>query len=204
MGESDSLVFRLPRVLVAIDVDSTLHDYWEQFRVAALELHGVHLPYEEQTDWGVQVLSRPQVAEVIEHTHRDEQVSAGVPYSGAADVINAWRRDGHTILITTHRRPDAHDITAQWLTDHGFGFDLLRCGYQKVDHCQEIGADVLIDDSPINIRDAIGVGITAATIAHPWNRGLADDLPAIVYGDDWADLAKQLALRHPELQLTTA
>ncbi len=204
MGESDSSTIRVPRVLVAIDVDSTLHDYWEQFRVAALELYGVHLPYEEQTDWGVQVLSRPQVAHVIEHTHRDEQVSAGVPYHGAADVINGWRRDGHTILITTHRRPDAHDVTAEWLTTHGFGFDLLRCGYQKVDHCQEVGADVLIDDSPINIRDAVGVGITAATIAHPWNRRLADSELAVIFGDDWRQLADRLALRHPELELTTA
>lgn len=186
-------------MLVAIDVDSTLHDYWEQFRQAAALLHGVDLPYEDQTDWAVEALSRPQLAAVIEHTHDDARITAAVPYDGAADVINAWRRAGHLILITTHRRPDAHDVTAAWLTDHGIGFDLLRCGYEKVDHCTEVGADVLIDDSPTNIRQAVAAGITAATIAHPWNRRLDDLAPAVVYGASWSELQQNLAIRHPEL-----
>ena len=186
-------------VLVAIDVDSTLHDYWEQFRHAALELHGVDLPYEDQTDWSVDALTRPQLASVIEQTHDDIRIAEAIPYEGAADVINAWRRGGHMVLITTHRRPDAHDATAQWLADHGIGFDLLRCGYQKVDHCLEIGAQVLIDDSPTNLRDAVAVGITGATISHPWNRSLVAEEPEIVVADDWNRLADALAARHAEL-----
>src|SRR4051794_29591568 len=36
---------------IAIDIDSTLHDYWRQFREVAQRRTGVDLPYEEQTDW---------------------------------------------------------------------------------------------------------------------------------------------------------
>ena len=171
----------------------------QPLRQAAVELHGVDLPYEEQTDWAVEALSRAQLADVIERTHDDIRIAEAVPYAGAADVINAWRRAGHLVLITTHRRPDAHDATGRWLAEHGIGFDLLRCGYQKVEHCQEIGANVLIDDAPTNLRGAVRVGITAATIAHPWNRGIADEEPSVVYGDDWFELASNLAGRHPAL-----
>jgi uncharacterized protein len=199
MGESDSCTSRVSRVLVAIDVDSTLHDYWEQFRQAAMALHGVDLPYDAQTDWSVDALTRHQLAAVIEHTHDDERIAAGVPYAGAADVINAWRRAGHLILITTHRRADAHNATARWLTDHGIGFDLLRCGYEKVDHCKEIGADLLIDDSPTNLRLAVQAGLASATIRHPWNSSLQAEVSAVIFGDDWPELAANLAAEHPEL-----
>jgi FMN phosphatase YigB (HAD superfamily) len=201
MGESDSCTSRVPGVLVAIDVDSTLHDYWEQFRTAALALHGVDLPYVEQTDWAVDALSRAQLAEVIEHTHDDAQVAAAVPYAGAADVMNGWRRAGHLVLITTHRRPGAHDVTAEWLAEHGIGYDVLRCGYDKVEHCRDVGAHVLIDDSPTNLRLALDAGLTAATIRHPWNHALEVAGHPIVFGDDWLELAARLAARVPELAL---
>lgn len=186
-------------MLVAIDVDSTLHDYWSQFRAAAMALHGVDLPYEDQRDWSVDALSRQQLAEVIEHTHHDDRIAAAEPYAGAADVINAWRRAGHLILITTHRRTDAHDATAEWLADHGIGFDLLRCGYEKVPHCVEVGAGLLIDDSPTNLRGAIEVGLLAATLVHPWNAALVAAEPRVIGSADWPGLAAELGRQHPSL-----
>ncbi|MFT4035654.1 MAG: hypothetical protein QM679_08775 [Patulibacter sp.] len=188
-------------MLVAIDVDSTLHDYWGQFRAAAIELHGVDLPYEQQTDWTVDRLTRTQLADVIQRTHDDERIAQATPYPDAADIINGWRRAGHFVLITTHRRPDAHDATADWLSTHRIGFDLLRCGYQKVDHCQQVGADVLIDDSPTNLLHALAAGMTPATLRHPWNATVTAEHPAIIAGDDWNALALALATELPRLDL---
>ena len=113
------MVFRLLSVLVAIDVDSTLHDYWEQFSAAAMALHGVDLPYADQRAWAVDALTGDQVRQVVEATHDDERISEAVAYPGAAEAISAWRRAGHQILITTHRRTDAHDVTAEWLAGAG-------------------------------------------------------------------------------------
>ncbi|MDO9352892.1 MAG: hypothetical protein Q7T55_04315, partial [Solirubrobacteraceae bacterium] len=121
-------------MLVAIDVDSTLHDYWEQFSAAAMRLYGLDFPYADQHDWSLQGLSSEQIRAVIEATHDDERIAEAVAYDGAAEAIAAWRRAGHQILITTHRRPDAHDVTAEWLTAQGISFDLLRCGWKKVEH----------------------------------------------------------------------
>lgn len=190
-------------VLLAIDVDSTLHDYWSQFRAAAQQLHGVDLPYAHQTDWAVPQLNGAQLGAVIEHTHRDEQILSGVLYEGAAAVIAAWREAGHRILITTHRRPEAHEVTAEWLERVGVPFDELRCGYLKVEHCTQVGADLLIDDSPTNLRQALEVGVAGATIRHPWNAELCQSEPRVIHADTWQELAVALGAAHPELTLTS-
>jgi hypothetical protein len=38
---------------IAIDIDSTLHHYWDQLSAVAKHRFGVDLPYEEQMSWGV-------------------------------------------------------------------------------------------------------------------------------------------------------
>ncbi len=38
---------------IAIDIDSTLHHYWDRLSDAARRRFGVDLPYEEQLDWGI-------------------------------------------------------------------------------------------------------------------------------------------------------
>ena len=45
-----------------------------------------------------------------------------------------------------------------------------------------------VDDSPDNLRRAAQVGITAATLEHPWNR----DLPDVISAPDWPTLARRL------------
>ena len=58
-------------------------------------------------------------------------------------------------------------------------FDDLHCSYDKVSRCVELNIDVLVDDSPANIRRAIEENIVAATILHPWNQDVCDEEPVI-------------------------
>jgi hypothetical protein len=46
---------------IAIDIDSTLHHYWDQLSAIARRRFGVELPYEEQLTWGITVLEPEQV-----------------------------------------------------------------------------------------------------------------------------------------------
>jgi hypothetical protein len=48
-------------------------------------------------------------------------------------------------------------------------YDDLHCSFDKVSRCVELGIDVLVDDSPVNLRKAKEAGIVAATLIHPWN-----------------------------------
>ena len=46
---------------IALDIDSTLHHYWDLLQRIARERYGVDLPYEEQRDWGISVLERDAI-----------------------------------------------------------------------------------------------------------------------------------------------
>ena len=176
---------------IAIDIDSTLHHYWDLLSAAARRRFGIELPYEEQLTWGITRLRDEQLKLCIEETHSDEVILAGRPYPGAVETINRWHRAGHFIHVTSHRHDRAHGATERWLQEIGLEFDELYCSFDKVGRCVEIGIDLLIDDSPVNLRHAIDGGLHAATIAHPWNQDVCEE-EDVVCGRDWEELAARL------------
>ena len=173
---------------IAIDIDSTLHHYWDVLSDAARRRFGIDLPYEEQFDWGITRLKPKQLEVCIAETHRDEAILAGEPYPGAVETVRRWHDSGHFIHITSHRASDAHPHTSEWLDRIGLPHDELYCSYDKIARCVEIGIDVLIDDSPVNLTRALETGMTAATLEHPWNRGME----GVISAPDWAGLAERL------------
>jgi hypothetical protein len=176
---------------IAVDIDSTLHHYWDLLQRVARERYGVELPYEEQRDWGITALERDALIHCVEETHSDENIEAGIPYPGAVETLRAWHEGGHWIHVTSHRRPGSGAATARWLDAIGLPYDDLHCSFDKVSRCVELGIDVLIDDSPVNIVRARERGILAATIVHPWNEGLIGE-DGVIGGRDWAELREKL------------
>jgi uncharacterized HAD superfamily protein len=177
---------------IAIDIDSTLHDYWPHFAAAAKRRFGVDLPYEHQVTWHINRLRPEQVKACITETHAEHVVLKAEPYAGAAEAIGRWRAQGHFIHITSHRASAAHGATERWLQQAGIPYDELYCSFDKVSRCTEIGIDVLIDDSPVNLQRAIDEGIRAATLLHPWNRDLVEE-EDVIAADDWPSLERELA-----------
>ncbi|MCW3000900.1 MAG: hypothetical protein JWQ20_198 [Conexibacter sp.] len=177
---------------IAIDIDSTLHHYWDLLSEAAQRRFGIELPYQEQFDWGITRLRPEQLKCCIDETHCDETVLAGRPYPGAVETVNAWATAGHFVHITSHRDARAHTVTERWLHQIGLEFDELYCSYDKVARCREIGIDLLIDDSPVNLRAALEHGILGATILHPWNEDVCET-EDVICGRDWQELARNLA-----------
>jgi uncharacterized HAD superfamily protein len=177
---------------IAIDIDSTLHHYWDVLSRAARDRFGVDLPYEQQVTWGITRLKPRQVQACVEDTHRDAAILAATPYPGAVETVTAWHDTGHFIHITSHRAEGARDATAQWLERIGLPYHELYCSTDKVTRCTEIGIDLLIDDSPVNIERAVDAGILVATIEHPWNRDVCED-EDVISGADWAELRRRLA-----------
>jgi uncharacterized HAD superfamily protein len=172
---------------IALDIDSTLHHYWDLFADVVRRRYGVDLPYEGQTDWGITGIPQDDVSEAVKETHSDENILAGEPYPGAVETVRAWHEEGHFIHITSHRAVNCHSATANWLDLIGLPYDDLHCSYDKVTRCAEIGIDVLIDDSPVNLERAREVGILGATILHPWNRDF-EDIDWVVTAGDWDEL----------------
>ena len=177
---------------IALDIDSTLHHYWDTLSDAARQRFGIDLPYEEQFDWGITRLKPQQLQVCIEDTHSHEEILAGEPYPGAVETVNGWHEDGHFIHITSHRSERCLVSTSQWLDRIGLRYDDLHCSYDKVARCRELSIDLLIDDSPVNLQRALEVGLAAATLRHPWNEEVCDT-EDVVSAPDWPTLAAALA-----------
>ena len=128
---------------IALDIDSTLHHYWDTLSQAARDRFGIDLPYEEQFDWGITRLKPKQLEVVIADTHSDEAILAGRPYPGAVETVQAWHAAGHYIHVTSHRAGGCHPATATWLEQIGLPYDDLYCSYDKVSRCVELSIDVL-------------------------------------------------------------
>lgn len=176
---------------IAIDIDSTLHHYWDRLSDSARRRFGIDLPYEEQFDWGITRLKPQQLQVCIEDTHSEEAILAGKPYDGAVETVNAWHEAGHFIHITSHRAEGCHAATARWLEQIGLCHDDLHCSYDKVARCRELQIDVLIDDSPVNLQAALEAGIVAATITHPWNEEVCET-EDVLGAKSWPELAAML------------
>jgi FMN phosphatase YigB (HAD superfamily) len=176
---------------IAIDIDSTLHHYWDLLSDAAQRRFGIALPYDQQLTWEIKLLRPEQVRACVEETHSEAAVLAAEPYPGAVETVRAWHDAGHFIHITSHRAQAAQAATQRWLARIGLPHDELYCSYDKLARCQEIGIDVLIDDSPETLERALEAGITAATLLHPWNRELCET-EDVICAEDWTELARKL------------
>ena len=176
---------------IAIDIDSTLHQYWDQLSDAAQRRFGIALPYERQLTWDITLLRPEQVRACVAETHSEARVLAAEPYPGAVEAVRAWHDAGHFIHITSHRAVSSHAATERWLHRIGLPFDELYCSYDKIARCREIGIDILIDDSPVNLERALEAGIAVATLVHPWNRELCET-EDVICGADWTELAQRL------------
>jgi hypothetical protein len=177
--------------LIALDIDSTLHHYWDLLDRISQDRFGVELPYETQDTWGITLLERDELVACVEESHNEENVLNAEPYPGAVEAVKAWSEQGHWIHVTSHRHTRAFDATAEWLRTIGMPFDDLHCSFDKITRCVELGVDVLVDDSPVNLKEAREEGIVAATIVHPWNRDLVEQ-DGVIGAEDWKELRGRL------------
>jgi hypothetical protein len=176
---------------IALDIDSTLHHYWELLRSIVNERYGIDLEYEAQTDWGITRLPQEHLRAAVMETHSDENIASAEPYPGAVETVRAWHEEGHWIHVTSHRAESCAPATARWLEQVGIPFDDLHCSYDKVSRCVELGIDVLVDDSPVNLERARAERILGATIIHPWNVEL-EGHDGVIVASDWRELRARL------------
>src|SRR4051812_31560453 len=87
---------------IALDIDSTLHHYWDLLDALAQARFGIALPYESQKTWSITQLEPEQLKQLVDETHAHENVVEAEPYPGAVEAVTAWHEQGHWIHITSH------------------------------------------------------------------------------------------------------
>jgi uncharacterized HAD superfamily protein len=177
---------------IAVDIDSTLHHYWDVLSEVSRRRFGIELPYEEQLTWGLTRLRPEQFEVCIRESHSEECILASAPYPGAVETVRGWHERGHFVHVASYRDSTCRAATAAWLETIGLPYDELDCTQRKVERCVELGIELLIDDSPRSILGALGHGMRAATIAHPWNQEVCEE-EDVIRARDWQELAQRLA-----------
>ena len=179
---------------IAIDIDSTLHHYWDAFAAAAKRRFGVDLPYEHQVHLGTSSRSSPSSSTPASPRRTARRRSSRPSRTRAPSRpsrAGTSRATGSTSRATARRAPTTRP--PRWLERIGLPYDDLHCSYDKVTRAREIGIDLLVDDSPVNL--AAGHRRTASsapTLVHPWNRDLIEE-EDVVAADDWPELERKLA-----------
>ena len=124
-------------VRIAIDIDSTLHPYWDQLDAVAQRRFGVALPVRRRSaTWASPALRARAGPAPRRRDPQDEQVLAAVPYPGAVEAMRAWHEAGplHPHHLASHARR-ARCSPSAWLRRIGLPYDELYCSFDKVARC---------------------------------------------------------------------
>lgn len=179
---------------IAIDIDNTLHPYHEHLSQHIKTL-GYDIPYAEFHRYAKleELMSDPVATRNLhDGLQNDETILAAVPYTGAAQVISQWKQK-HSISIISHRNESCRNATAEWLSKCGIPFDqIICCGPEKVHHVAD--HDLLIDDHPKHIVEALILGIEVGTLWHPWLESFLD-VPRVAIAHSWQELDSELRAR---------
>ena len=140
-------------VRLAIDIDSTLHPYWDQLAEIARRRFGIDLPYDLQVTWDdrrarARSSCRPASRRPTARSTCSPPSRTRAPSRRSARGTSRATSSTSRPTAPPTRTPHTERVAA---TQIGLPHDELYCSYDKIARCVEIGIDVLIDDSPVNL-----------------------------------------------------
>lgn len=109
-----------------------------------------------------------------------------IPDGDGVAAVRTLAAHGVSIRVLTARtQPGARAETARWLAAHQIPHDALTCTINKA----QVPFDLLVDDSPTNVQEALDVGRDAVLLHRRWNSDAAH-LPRL---QRWGDLPHRVA-----------
>ena len=177
---------------IAIDIDSTLHHYWDQLvgrRAAPLRRRAART--RSRSRGRSRCCAPSRCAPCVRGDALARRTcSPPSPTRARSRPSAPGTRPATSSTSPRTARPTRHAATARWLERIGLPYDELYCSYDKVARCREIGIDVLIDDSPVQPRARArrrhDRGDAAASLEPRAVRDRGRDLRAT----DWPELAR--------------
>jgi len=129
------------------------------------------------------------------------------PVEGAREGVRFLQSQGHKLVIVTSTHESSLPVLRQsldlyypgcfreddvHLTHHNGGSGPKRT---KPEICQELGADILIDDHLGNLRGCREVGVQGILMRRPWNRSFAlEELSAegVLPAENWDQIVQHI------------
>lgn len=152
---------RLEHVNVGIDVDGVLADSLPVACEAVRNQTGVDIRPSDITEWNPEIPELNTTFGQVLSNIIDEDPTLYhdmPPVPGAVRGMEQLQDAGATVTIVTHRDAEYHDVTQEWLRDNAIPYDSFAT---EIDHRtpkHKAGVDILVDDSPRNLRDVASAG----------------------------------------------
>jgi hypothetical protein len=135
--------------MIALDVDDVL----AAFTPHAHEFHGV--PMEKCNYWSERVMdARLGTHWFSKHIAHVEDFWRSIPRLSNPEDI-----DFEFHYYISSFPVEMYEIRKQWLLDNGFPDKPLVAASNKLEKCQELGVNVMIDDKPATIQGMIGTSV---------------------------------------------
>lgn len=163
---------------IAIDIDETA--FKGTVIPAVAMLYNEMLPYEfDLSDWC------DEAQELAFKLFKNRDIMCDlIPNSDVLDYVNTMQKAGHTVYMIT-ARPECQQEATQAMVDLYFdNVEVTACGgYDKKDVYEMYDIDIVIDDNPKHIQEAIGIGAKGVLYSNegtPWNHEFRDSNPEIM------------------------
>lgn len=156
-----------------IDIDNTLWQFSDAFY---RELKDIHADFPTPDRWTTFNIwkgycSVEEFMAAIDRVHHQQDSDRHQPYPESRNFLSSLKKSGFHLIIASHRTAAVKGPTEQWLARHRLPYDELHLSMDKTVLFPE--ADVVVDDSPLTLTEAVKRGALGAGLSFPWNRAYA-------------------------------
>jgi hypothetical protein len=154
-----------PRIIV--DIDNTLWDFGTVLFERISLVNPLIVPPSEWHTWDFwkPFIPARELYAIIREIHMEQD--RFTPYPESTAFLRSLRDAGFFIIIASHREKGTMGPTERWLNVNFLVFDEIHLSHDKTvlfDNCWAV-----VDDSPITLARAAGLGIIRAGLRNPWN-----------------------------------
>lgn len=184
---------------IAIDIDDVLADFSEGFIKHIKKVKGVNVEIHDLKVaewWKAWGKTLEESTKTIYEFLQSEDIMKVEPKTGAIRALKLLKQKGHKLTVITGRPANVHEKTRQWVHDnlpnvfeevYCTDFHIVNNGkLTKGGICEEIGADLLIDDYPGYAKECLDKGIQVLLFDSFWNHGF-ELLPGLTRIHNWEE-----------------
>lgn len=136
----------------------------------------------------------------VHEFYRTSEHDSLLPVEGVVDALARLKKD-HDLHIITSRGEETRELTERWIARHfpgTFSSVVFTNGYSekkgkkrtKVEVCDELGVDLMIEDSLSQAQAIAGSGRRVILLDCPWNQGACAQ--NIVRVSDWKGIEQEI------------
>ena len=163
---------------IGVDFDGVVHDLHRRVCARIRDRHGIEYHPEDIDEWDPELPTGEMLTDEIEPLIESESAlrrTEAVP--GAPDGMRSLADAGYTLVMVTHRPASIHGPIRRWLDERSVPYHEFVADVPQNKGLVDI--DLLIEDRPLNVRNALREGTHAIHFTGAWDGGerLSDARP---------------------------